>query len=213
MTYDELRTMLRRDLLAEASQDYWSDDDLFGYLKRAATGIAREMGFPTRVHSVFVPQGASEVALPDEVADVQVNEVAFGGFRLALAPWSVVSEYQELGALRFPRYYNVDPKRQPALLTIAPPAPDGGATLRIEYVVEYDPATEAISSPPWEGKFLRFHELVAYRAAVEALAASMEDDRSAAMQQRLMPLMQAFALFLGKADLAQAMAGPGTVAS
>lgn len=213
MTYDELRTILRRDLLAEASTDYFTEADLLSFLKRAAVEIARDFGFPTAMHTQQLPGGATEAELPEDVADAQLAEVAFSGFRLTPAPLAVIAEYQELGALRFPRHYNVDPKRDPRRLYFAPPVPSGGGRLMIEYVVEYDTASETETSAPWGSRFARFHGLVAYRAAVNALEASMESDRAAALQQRLMPMMQSFALFLGKADLARAMAGEGAAAT
>jgi hypothetical protein len=72
----------------------------------------------------------------------------------------------------------------------------------VDYVVEYDPSGETESSEPWGGLFRRYHELVAYRAAVKAFESSLEEDRAAYMQQRANQLLQSFALFLGKRDVA-----------
>jgi hypothetical protein len=213
VTYTELRDILRRDLLAEVSQDYWSDNDLFDFLKRAATEVAHELAFPTSVAIVPVAEGDTSFSLPADAASAQLNEVAFGGMRLTLAPMAVISEYQALGALRFPRYYNVDPKRNPALVFIAPPAPAGGANMMVEYIVDYDASPESIDSEPWLGLFRRYHELVAYRAAVKAFESSLEPERAQYMSQRSQQLLQSFALFLGKADMAQAIAGEGVAAS
>jgi hypothetical protein len=213
VTYAELRTILRRDLLAEASDNYWTDADLLAFLKRAAMEVAHEFGFPTSVALVPVVGGATSFSLPADAASAQLNEVAFGGMRLVLAPMSVVTEYQHMSTLRFPRYYNVDPKRNPAVVYIAPPAPVGGANMMVEYIVNYDSSAETQDQEPWTGLFRRYHELVAYRAAVKAFEASLEDDRAAYMQQRAQQLQQSFALFLGKADVAQAVAGEGVAAS
>jgi hypothetical protein len=213
VTYTELRTILRRDLLAEASSDYWTDDDLFAFLKRAAMEVAHEFGFPTNVSYNPVQAGATELTLPSgSTATVQVNEVTYGGMRLALAPMAVVIEYQNMSALRFPRYYNIDPKRVPWLLTFGPPAPTDSVMV-VETITEYDSATETEGQEPWGGLFRRYHELVAYRAAVKAFESSMEEERAAYMQQRAQQLAQSFALFLGKSDVAQAIAGEGVAAS
>jgi hypothetical protein len=213
VTYAELRTILRRDLLAESSTDYWSDSDLFAFLKRAAMEVAHELGFPTTVSIIAVAESDVSFSLPADAASAQLNEVAFGGMRLSLAPMSVVTEYQALGALRFPRYYNVDPKRDPALVYFAPPAPAGGANMMVEYIVNYDSSSELETDEPWTGLFRRYHEVVAYRAAVKAFESSLEEERAAYMTQRAQQLMQSFALFLGKADLAQAAVGEGVAAS
>jgi hypothetical protein len=83
----------------------------------------------------------------------------------------------------------------------------------VEYIVNYDSSSELESDEPWTGLFRRYHEVVAYRAAVKAFESSLEEERAAYMTQRAQQLMQSFALFLGKADLAQAAVGEGVAAS
>lgn len=200
MTYAELRTILRRDLLAEASTDYWSDDDLLGFLKRAAMEVAHELSFPITTTTVAVNAGDVTFNIPSDAADAQVNDVSYGGFRLVLAPRAVVTEYQALDTLNFPRYYNVDPKQDPAVVRFAPPAPDAGSMM-VDYVLEYDNTEDGANDEPWDGLFRRYHELVAYRAAVKAFESSLEEERAAYMQQRSNQLFQSFALFLGKRSI------------
>jgi hypothetical protein len=211
--YSELRTILRRDLLAESSQDYWSDADLFAFLQRAATEVAHEMAFPTAVTTISVAAGDTSFSLPADAASAQLNEVAFGPLKLTLAPVAVVREYQGMTALAFPRYYNVDPKRSPVQVLVAPAIPTGGGTITVEYIKDYRGENDAITDEPWDGLFPRFHELVAYRAAVKAFESSLEEDRAAYMLQRSQQITQAFALFLGKSDVAAAVAGQGVAAS
>lgn len=212
MTYLQLRNLLRNDLLAESSTNYWSDDDLLNYLRRSAFEIAREYGFPTVVAFINVSSGAKSFTLPQGASTIQLNEVSFSGFKLSSAPLSVIAEYQELETLDFPRYYNMDPKRSSFDVYIAPPAHKAGV-VTIEYIAVDESLNAALGDEPWDGLFQGFHELVAYRAAVRAFEASLEEDRAQYMTQRSQLLMQAFALFLGKTDLATAVAGPGVAAS
>jgi hypothetical protein len=212
MTYLELRNLLRNDLLAESSTSYWSDDDLLNYLRRAAFEIAREYAFPTVVESINVASGARSFTLPANASIIQLNEVSFAGFKLTTAPLSVIAEYQAVGSLRFPRYYNMDPKRSSLEVFIAPPAHKAGV-VTLEYVAVDNSLTATLGDEPWDGLFKGFHELVAYRAAVRAFEASLEDDRAQYMMQRSQSLMQALALFLGKTDVATAAVGQGVSAS
>jgi hypothetical protein len=125
---------------------------------------------------------------------------------------SVILEYHDLGLLRFPRYYNTDPKRANAEVFIAPPAYKNG-TITLEYIALDDSLSDTLGDQPWNGLFPGFHELVAYRAAIRAFEASLEDDRAQYMLQRSQGMLQAFALFLGKADVAAATVGQGVSAS
>jgi len=213
VTYQELITIVRRDLLAEVSTDYWTDADLFGFLQRSATEVAYEMGFPTEVVSIPVPGGATQFSLPADAASPQLNEVSFNSLKLTLAPVAVIREFQGMPSLRFPRHYNTDPKRSPFSVLIAPPAPAGGGTVTVEYIKSYRGTSDSLTDEPWGGLFPRFHEIVAYRAAAKAFDSSLEEDRASYMLQRAQGMQQAFALFLGKTDMAAAVAGPGVSVS
>jgi hypothetical protein len=213
VTYAQLVSILRFDLLAEADNTYWSDADLFEFLRRAATEIAYEMAFPTAVVDIAVAGGATSFNLPADAATAQLNEVTFGPLRLSLAPVATIREYQGMPSLKFPRHYNTDPKRNPVQVLVAPAAPAAGGTATVEYIKTYDSSQDQLSDEPWDGLFPRFHELIAYRAAVKAFESSLEEDRAGYMQQRSQQIQQAFALFLGKSDVATAIAGPGVSAS
>jgi hypothetical protein len=213
VTYQELITIVRRDLLAEVSTDYWTDGDLLTFLQRAATEVAHEMAFPTAIVSIPVSVGDTEFSLPADAASAQLNEVTFGPLKLTLAPVAAIREYQGMSSLRFPRHYNTDPKRSPISVLVAPPVPSGGGTMTVEYIKSYDGRSDSVTDEPWNGLFPRFHELVAYRAAVKAFESSLEEDRATYMAQRAQSMQQAFALFLGKTDVAAAVAGPGVTVS
>jgi hypothetical protein len=213
VTYQELITIVRRDLLAEVSTDYWTDADLLKFLQRSATEVAYEMAFPTEVATIPVSGGDTQFSLPSDAASAQLNEVTFGSLKLTLAPVAVIREYQGMSSLRFPRYYNTDPKRSPVAVLVSPPIPAGGGSVTVEYIKSYNGGADTVTDEPWDGLFPRFHELLAYRAAAKAFESSLEEDRAGYMSQRAQSMQQAFALFLGKSDVAAAVAGQGVAAS
>lgn len=207
MTYDELLPLLRRDLLAEVADDYWTDADLFQFLRRAATEVATELGFPTRVDDIAVAQGDTSFTLPADTATERFNEVSFGGFRLTYATDSMVSELAAQGAVGAPRHYHVDPRRSGSMtVRFGPPAPAAG-TMRVDVVLAYDGRNDEREDEPWLGTFPRFHELVAYRAAAKAFESSLENDRAQYMLQRSQGMFMSLAAMLGKTDVAQLMLG------
>lgn len=206
VTYQQLLTVLRRDLLAEVSQAYWSDADLLTYLQRASTEVAHELSFPVAIDPVEVALGATSFTLPATAAAVQLNAVSFRGMSLAQAPMAVVEEYRANTVLPNPRYYHHDPKVDPRAVRFGPPAPLS-ASFVVEYVAEYDGGEDGLESRPWGNLFPRYHELVAYRAAVKAFEASLENERAGYMMQRSQQLFASFAAFLGKTDLAELTLG------
>lgn len=197
MTFGEARDILRNDMLAEASTDYYDDADLLAFLGRAARELALTFGFPTAVDSVTVNTNDSTFQLPADAANVDLNEVSFGGFNLVLAPYRTILQYVDEVSTGFPRYYNFDPKRADLTVHFAPKAP-GAATVRFEYVVDYDTSAVTASDDVWNGLFPAYHELVVMRAAVKAFDASLENERAQYWLQREQQKMQEFSTYLNK---------------
>lgn len=197
MTFGEARTILRNDVLAEASTDYFTEADLLDYLQRASKEIAMGFGFPTALASVNVNENDFTFNLPSDAANIDLNEVSFDGFALSLAPRRTILRSVQQTNLGLPRYYNWDPKRG-GQVAFAPKAPRN-AVVSFEYVQEYTPGGE--SANIWDGLFPAYHELVVYRAAVKAFEASMETDRSQYWMQREQGMAQEFTAFLNETPL------------
>lgn len=204
MTFGEARDKVRLDVLAEASTDYYTDVDLLDFVKDAAREVAQDFGFPVAVSSVVVTAGDGQFALPADSANVNLDEVAFDGFRLALQPYAFVASVQEQVSIGQPRYYNFDPKRG-GVVFFAPQASRNG-TISFEYNVKYDPSAAAEGDQVWDGLFPPFHNLVVYLAGSKAFDASLETERAAYWLQRYNARAQEFGAFLNKTPLNEMVA-------
>jgi hypothetical protein len=204
VTFDEARTILRNDVLAEASTDYYSDEDLLGFLARSARELAMAFGFPTGVDTVSLTTDDASFSLPADAANMDLNEVSYDGFSLTLAPYRTILQYVDQTSVGQPRYYNFDPKRGDLTVYIAPKAPRD-ASVRFEYVKEYDTSSVVAGDSVWDGLFPEYHELVIYRAGVKAFDASLENDRAGYWVQKEQAKSQEFAAFLNKAPLERLM--------
>jgi hypothetical protein len=205
VTFGEARTILRNDVLAEASTDYYSDADLLGFLKRAAKELALTFGFPREISTVSLISGQSSFTLPADAANIDLQEVVYDGFSLALAPYRVIANMVGQSSLGQPRFYNFDPKRASSTVRIAPAA-TRAASITFEYIQEYDVNSVTDSTPVWGGLFPAYHELVVFRAAVKAFDASLETERAAYWLEREQRMSQEFSLFLNKTPANAAIA-------
>lgn len=204
MTFAEARNVLRQDILAEASTAFYSDAALLSYLTRAAQELAYVFGFPTQVDTVTVAAGDSTFDLPEDAANLDLNEVAYDGFVLALVPYRVIAQYVNQIMTGLPRYYNYDPKRADKTVYFAPAAPRE-SDIAFEYIVAYEIPDEPEDEAVWDGLFVAYHDLVVFRAAVKAFDASLETERAAYWLQREQQRAQEFALFLNKAPMDRAL--------
>lgn len=198
MTFHQAAQILRQDILAEDSQEYFTDADLLDFLYRSSEEMARALQFPTDVGAVVVAKNAVQFNLPADAATAELNEVSFEGFQLELRPLARVLEYQGYTGLKQPRYYNYDPKRSGLVVRFAPAAPTNG-TFTFEYVLNYTASSP--TAEVWTGLFKPFHELVVFRAGEKAFRASLEFDKADATQQRYVYGLQEFSAFLGKKPL------------
>jgi len=197
VTFGDARVVLRNDVLAEESTDYFSDASLLGYLQRSAKELAMNFGFPTALGSVSVAKDDFTFDLPSDAANVDLNEVSFDGFALRLAPRRTILGAVNQKSLGLPRYYNWDPKRG-GQVAFAPQAPRAGV-VSFEYVREYTPG--GAEQEIWNGLFPAYHELVVFRAGVKAFDASLEVDRAQYWLQREQARMQEFSAFLNETPL------------
>lgn len=199
MTFSEAQTALRNDVLAESSTDYFTNEDLLGFVKQSAKEIALNFGFPTALAAIPVSAGDTEFELPSDVANVDLNEVSIRGFSLSLAPYRRVVGAIETPSIGVPRFYNWEPKRGGKVL-FGPPAKKASSVL-VEYVREYDVNNVQDNDALWEGLFPAYHELVVFRSGVKAFEASLEIDRAQYWLQREQARMQEFAAFLNETPM------------
>lgn len=213
MTFGQARTILRNDMLAELSTEFYGEEELLRYLLESARELAQAHQFPTTLNTVAVLEGDTTFTPVAGSATLSINEAAFNGFELKLTPLATVLQYRELleGVRRIapnPRYYSFDPRRG-GDVEFAPPAPRAG-TITYEAVTEYETSLLGSDDDIWGGLFPSWHYLVIHRAAAKAFDASMEQERASYHLQRMMAMQQEFSAYLKRTPLADVvMAGGG----
>lgn len=211
MTFGEATTILRNDILAELSTDFYENEDLERYLKDAARELAQAHQFPREVETVAVAQFAHQFTPVAGAATIALNEIAIDGFELKLVPLATVLQYK-VGGHGNPRYYAFDPRRG-GVVDFAPPTMRAG-TVTYESVIEYDTETLGPSDEIWDGLFASWHMLVVHRAAAKAFEASLESERASYHLQRMMAMQQEFSAYLERTPVSQlALAGGQAAAS
>jgi hypothetical protein len=209
VTFGEARTILRNDILAELSTNYYQEDELLRYLLDSAREIAIAHQFPTDINTAAVVLGATTFTPDAGESTISINEVAFNGFEMKLVPLATVLQYRELreGVRQIapnPRYYSWDTRRG-GNVEFAPPAPRPGV-ITYEAVVEYDTTALGADDDIWGGQYPAFHYLVIYRAAAKAFEASLENERASYYLQRMMALQQEFSVYLKQTPLSNLVA-------
>jgi hypothetical protein len=204
VTFAEATTILRADVLAEASTEYYDDAALLEWLKRSARELAFTFGFPTAVAQIAVLSGDTSFSLPSNAVNIELGEVAYEGFGLSLAPYQTIGQYKARASVGAPRFYNFDPKRGDLNVYVAPPFPANG-DVSVEYVQSYDTSALTSADAIWGGLFPAFHELVVYRAAGKAFDASLEGERAGYWKERETALAQEFSAFLNETPVNKLM--------
>ena len=200
MTFGELRTILRNDMLAESSTDYFSDSELLDFLTRSAKEIAGALELFRGVDSITVASGATSAIVSADY--VTMNQVLIGGYRLEAGDAGDVIEARSLAATSWPRYYMEDRRSDSNTTLLFGPAAPETATLTYQFVDNYDVSAATTATAVWSGQWDEFHELVALRAAVKAYRASLEHDLAQAYEQAYQMQLAEFASVLGGKDLA-----------
>ena len=204
MTFGEARTILRNDMLAELSTDYFGEEELLRYLQAASRELAQAHQFPTDIETVNVAQGATNFTLASGSAALALNEVAIDGFELKLVPLATVLQYrlftEGVRAVQSNvRYYTFDPRRGD-VVEFAPRAPRAGV-VTYEAVLEYDAEARGASDSMWDGLFPSWHYLIIHRAAAKAFEASLEEEKASYHQQKMMAMQQEFSAYLNRTPI------------
>jgi aryl carrier-like protein len=213
VTFGEARTILRNDILAELSTNYFQEEELLRYLLDSARELALAHQFPTDISAEAVAQDATAFTPTAGESTISINEMAFDGFEMKLVPLATVLQYRGLreGVRRIrtnPRYYSWDTRRG-GNVEFAPAAPRAG-TITYEAVVEYDTTGLGADDDMWDGQYAAFHYLIVYRAAAKAFEASLEQERASYYLQRMMALQQEFSVYLKQTPLASLVVASAT---
>jgi len=202
MTFDELVTLVRREIIVDEYDDAYTDADLLDVLWRANVETAAAFDLPRAIASVAVPAGATSVTPPSGCR--VVHSVTIDGDDLRSVDVSYMLRVTP-GASRPARYFNYDPRRTDAL-RIAPASL--GGTAWIEY-------TRRLVRPPalgdaeaWDGLLPEFHPVVAYRAAAILYQMEERQEESQYWMGEYQNRSSELAAFLGRTDVANLIVEP-----
>ena len=204
MTFGELLTLVRREIIVDEYEDAFSDADIRDALWRASVEVAAAFDFPRAVTTAVVIEGATGIAAPAACARVHTLSVNGDDARSADV-WEVTR--MQNGSARPVRYFNFDPRRGASIL-IAPPASPGAAT--IEYTAALvRPAVGAFdATEAWGGVLTQFHSLIAYRAGVALFQMDERENETQHWQAEYQVRAQELAAFLGRTDLGSLIVQP-----
>jgi hypothetical protein len=202
MTFSELVTLVRREVIVDQYEDAFSDAAILDALWRASLEVAAAFDFPRRVTTVSVPAGADSVSLPPRVR--RVHTLTIDGDDLRSVDLQQLSRALP-GANRPSRYYNFDPRRADAL-RISPPSPGGSALL--EYTVGLVRPVNLEDAEPWDGLLPEFHSLIAYRAGVALYQMEERQEESAFWANEYQTRATELAGVLGRSDMGSLMLPP-----
>lgn len=203
MTFEQLREIVRRDIIADEFTDAFTDENIDEALWLASVEVAAAYDFPREIRSIALSAGASFIPLPERC--LRVHTVMINGDDLRSV------DIQQLirlsgGVNRPSRYFNFDPRRGYSLL-ISPNTTGGTA------VVEF---TQGIMKPDpiylgevWGGLLPHFHTVVAYRAAATLFQQDERENETEYWTNQYNLRAQELAAFLGRTDFSSLIVEKG----
>lgn len=204
-TFGELRTRLRDTKLVEAPTDFYQESTLLEMLVNASREIAATFKFPRESYT------DTTTAITDSTATmvkpiVEVLSVAVNGIPLRRVDWPTITFMLELPNTAFPRAWYHDPNAEGiAVDTIVYFAPRASALVdvRVHYVTEPyvdangDRVEPGSATDVWDGMHNEYHDLVLYRAVVDAIEMGAQFDDAAYYTQQYQAMIGEFAAHLG----------------
>lgn len=197
MTFGELTTLVRREIIVDDYADAFLDADIEETLWRASVEIAAAFDFPRAVVTAAVTAGATTIAVPADC--IRVQSVSVGGDD------GVSVSLKQLGRMapgeRRPlRYFNYDPRRAGGI-SIAPASPGGTAT--IEYTQSLTRPASFAAGTPWSGVLAQFHAVIAYRAGVALFQMDERENEVQHWQNEYQLRITEMGYFLGNTNVSQ----------
>lgn len=206
MTFSELRTLVREQIIVDDYADAYLDADIDNVLWQSSVEIAGALDIPQATDTVAgVAADATTVTAPTDCA--KVHTVVLAGDDAVPVDANRVLRMQQ-GTARPIRYFNFDPRRGGDIL-IAPPSVGGTATLIYTQILARPTAGAAFdAAEPWEGVLPQFHSLVAYRAAVPLFQMDERENEVEHWRVEYNTRATEMAAFLGRTDMASLLIEP-----
>jgi len=198
MTFGELTTLVRREVLVDQYEDAFSTSDIEDALWRASVEIAAAFDFPRLITTETVAEGATSITVPSGAR--RIHTITINGDDLRSVDMQHLLR-SRIGTSRASRYYNFDPRRADSLL-IAPASSGGTAT--IEYTGTLTRPGTLSTADVWSGVLAAFHPLVMYRAAVALFQMDERENEVQHWQNEYQVRATELTAFLNRSDMASA---------
>lgn len=199
MTFGDLLTRTRKEVLVDQYADAFDDADIEDALWYASVEIAAAFDFPRAITTAAVAEAATSITVPSGAR--RVHTITIDGDDLRSVDLQQLLR-SRIGTSRASRYYNFDPRRADSLL-IAPASAGGTAT--IEYTATLTRPGTLSTADVWDGVLEPFHSLVMYRAAVTLFQMDERENEVQHWQNEYQARAAELTAFLNRSDMASAM--------
>jgi hypothetical protein len=209
MTFTEALAIWRNEVVVDLGTDRWSDAEGLRLLGNAASEVAAMLGFPKYTEDgVTLSIGATSFAAPVDLLDVELDSLFVHGVQVKSAPWHLVNRKRFMSASPYPKYFSYDPEHGGSII-FAPPVSRAAVAGQVEfrYVAQF-PRTVIGADQVWDGLFPQWHHIVPIRAGENTYREIELYERANEFAQVFTRELQAFAMALGKTNIANATVPP-----
>lgn len=201
MTFSELVTLTRREIIADLYDDAYSDERLLDALWESSVQLAAAFDMPVIIQTLVIGEGATTIAT---TGMRKVLSLSIAGDDAQSTDIQTLMRVMELGS-RPVRYYNYDPRRGD-FMYVSPPSV--GGTAIIEAVAALTKPVSVGPAEPWDGVLPQFHHVIAYRAAAALFQMDERESEAGYFQQEYQSRVSEMAAFLGRTTLGNLVIPP-----
>lgn len=209
MTFTEALAIWRNEIVVDLGTDRWSDAEGLRLLGNAASEVAAMLGFPKYTDdTATLAIGATSIPAPVDMRDIELDSLFVHGVQVKSAPWSLVNRKRFMTPSPYPRYFSYDPEHGGSII-FAPPVSRAAVAGQVEfrYVGKFDRVVIG-ANDIWDGLFPQWHHIVPVRAGENTYREIELYERANEFSQVFSRELQAFALTLGKTNIANAIVPP-----
>lgn len=209
MTFTEALAIWRNEIVVDLGTDRWDDAEGLRLLGNAASEVAAMLGFPKYTEdSVTLSIGDTSFAAPADLLDVELDSLFVHGVQVKSAPWHLVNRKRFMAQSPYPRYFSYDPEHGGGII-FAPPVSRAATAGQVEFrYVGTFPREVVGADEIWDGLFPQWHHIVPIRAGENTYREVELYERANEFAQVYSRELQAFAMALGKTNIANAVVPP-----
>ena len=196
MTFDQLKTLFRKEVIADETTSVFDDATILEMLYAASKDIAAMCDFPQKEHTTTVVAGATSLAAPVDMVNIQMSSVSVGVWNLRPGNLEEIKLLKTLST-GIPVKYHYDPRKGGAIQFAPAITGAGSIPVSLEYTKQIDPATLIQAGNAWEGNFAQWHSMIALYAGRNAFRRLEQLERSQYFLGEFRVQFLAFANFLG----------------